>query len=126
MSTHGSMHARLSHSAVVLLALCYGSVSLAEPLESFARMICPGSTPQRITSAKSTKPMSGASYVVARRHLPLTKQIELPPHEAVVREGDDRAATVTGVLLPEPNHDVEQFRPTALRSRPPPPDMTVG
>jgi len=120
------MQSRLSHIAVVCLAMCYGLVSLGEPLEALARVVHPGPKPQRLTSPKPTKPISGESYVVARRHLPLTKQIELPPHHAVLIESISRAGRV--VALPHPSCEklADQSLPAPLRCRPPPVHLTIA
>ncbi|MER3524431.1 MAG: hypothetical protein C4326_10280 [Ignavibacteria bacterium] len=110
-----------AHIAVVLLASCYGLVSLAEPIEHLARVIVPGGKPQQVTAAKSTKPITGASYVLARRHLPLTKQIELPPHvvQTIVIESPLVFQTY-GIVRWIEGGEV-QCIPPPLRSRPPPP-----
>lgn len=114
------MRSVITHIAVVLLAACYGLVSLAEPIEILARVIVPGGKPQQITTGNSAKPIPGTSYVIARRHLPLTKQIELPPHvvQTVVIESPLIFRTFRVPLSIEGGN--VQCRALPLRSRPPP------
>jgi hypothetical protein len=117
---------RALHIVVVLLTFCYGSVSLAEPVHAWARIIFPGPKPQRITSAKATKPINGTSYVIVRRHLPLTKHIEIPPHDAVVAEHHKPTAEGALLPLPAPEFIADAGLITPLRCRPPPAHMTIA
>ncbi|HXG00555.1 MAG TPA: hypothetical protein VNL69_07205 [Bacteroidota bacterium] len=119
------MHRLLAHTAFVLLALCYGTATFAEPIEALARLVLPGTAPQRITAARHTKPIGTPAYVIARRHLLPPKQVEVASRVTVSAVLVSEFVCMLVLPLPAAPSDTWQHVPPSCRCRPPPSNLTI-